>query len=79
MQTFDGELDAAQASLEQCLALAPGHAPAQMQQLIAALRHNPTQADRFIGTIAGTVPVAEFFAPENLVRITGMAIPGVAA
>ena len=53
--------------------------PPEMQRLIAALRHNPAQADRFIGTIAGTVPVAEFFAPENLARIEGLAIPGVAA
>jgi hypothetical protein len=50
-----------------------------MQQLIAALRHNPEQADRFIGTIAGTVPIPEFFAPENLARITGPTISGVAA
>jgi hypothetical protein len=50
-----------------------------MQQLIAALRHNPEQADRFIGTIAGTVPIVDFFAPENLARITGPAVEGVAA
>ena len=40
-----------------------------MQQLIAALGHDPEQADRFIGTVAGTVPISEFFAPENLARI----------
>jgi hypothetical protein len=28
-------------------------------------------ADRFFGTIAGTVPVADFFAPENVARIVG--------
>jgi hypothetical protein len=27
------------------------------------------EADRFIGTITGTVPVPEFFAPENIQRI----------
>jgi 2-polyprenyl-6-methoxyphenol hydroxylase-like FAD-dependent oxidoreductase len=48
--------------------------PPEMQQLIAALRHNPEQADRFIGTIAGTVPISEFFAPENLARIMGSAV-----
>ena len=53
--------------------------PPEMQQLIAALRHNPEQADRFIGTIAGTVPTSEFFAPENLARIIGPAVPDVAA
>jgi hypothetical protein len=53
--------------------------PPEMQQLIAALRHNPEQADRFIGTIAGTVPIPEFFAPENLARITGSPVHSVAA
>jgi 2-polyprenyl-6-methoxyphenol hydroxylase-like FAD-dependent oxidoreductase len=43
--------------------------PAEMQELLGALRHNQEQADRFIGTVAGTVPIAEFFAPENLGRI----------
>jgi 2-polyprenyl-6-methoxyphenol hydroxylase-like FAD-dependent oxidoreductase len=52
--------------------------PPEMQQLIAALRHNPEQAGRFLGTVVGTVPIAEFFAPENLARITGPA-EGVAA
>jgi hypothetical protein len=46
-----------------------------MQQLLGALRHNQEQADRFIGTIAGTVPVAEFFAPENV----GQIIAGIEA
>jgi 2-polyprenyl-6-methoxyphenol hydroxylase-like FAD-dependent oxidoreductase len=53
--------------------------PPEMQQLIAALRRDPEQADRFIGTIAGTVPIPEFFAPENLARIIGPAVPDVAA
>jgi 2-polyprenyl-6-methoxyphenol hydroxylase-like FAD-dependent oxidoreductase len=43
--------------------------PPEMQQLISALQHDPEQADRFIGTIAGTVPIPEFYAPENLARI----------
>lgn len=41
----------------------------EMQQLFAALRHSPEQTDRFFGLIAGTVSIAEFFAPENLGRI----------
>jgi 2-polyprenyl-6-methoxyphenol hydroxylase-like FAD-dependent oxidoreductase len=40
--------------------------PPGMQQLIAALPDNPEQAARFVGTIAGTVPIPEFFAPANL-------------
>ncbi|RAQ94171.1 NAD(P)/FAD-dependent oxidoreductase [Thermogemmatispora tikiterensis] len=44
-----------------------------MQQLFAALRHNQEQTNRFLGTLAGTVPVPEFFAPENLGQIMGAA------
>ena len=50
-----------------------------MQQLFAALRQNQAQTDHFFGTIAGTVPVPEFFAPENLGRIIGAAAQGAAA
>lgn len=42
-----------------------------MQQLFAALRDDQAETDRFFGTFAGTVPAAEFFAPENIARITG--------
>jgi flavin-dependent dehydrogenase len=45
----------------------------EMQRLFAALRENRDQTDRFFGTIAGTVPVSEFFAPENLAGIPGVA------
>jgi flavin-dependent dehydrogenase len=45
--------------------------PPEMLQLFAALRHDQEQTNRFFGTIAGTVPIPEFFAPENLGRIMG--------
>ncbi len=45
----------------------------QMSHLIAALRDNQDDTDRFMGVIAGTVPVPEFFAPDNIQRITGAA------
>ncbi len=45
----------------------------QMSQLIAALRDNQDDTDRFMGVIAGTIPVPEFFAPYNIQRITGAA------
>jgi 2-polyprenyl-6-methoxyphenol hydroxylase-like FAD-dependent oxidoreductase len=48
--------------------------PPEMQQLLGALRYNPEQAGRFLGTVAGSVPVAEFYAPENLARIMGAAM-----
>ena len=45
--------------------------PPEMQSLFAALRGNEEQSGRFIGTIAGTVPIPEFFSPENMRRVTG--------
>jgi 2-polyprenyl-6-methoxyphenol hydroxylase-like FAD-dependent oxidoreductase len=45
--------------------------PPEMQALFAALRDNDVQAGRFLGTVAGTVPLAEFFAPENIAAIVG--------
>ena len=44
---------------------------ADMRALLQALRHDPVETGRFLGVIAGTVPVPDFFAPANLARITG--------
>lgn len=52
-------------------ALAPP--PPEMQALLAALRGNPEQTSRFFGAMTGAVPVAEFFAPENIRRLVGTA------
>ena len=41
----------------------------ETQQLLAALVHNPEQRSRFFGVLAHTVPVPEFFAPENVEKI----------
>jgi hypothetical protein len=38
---------------------------------IEALAGGQGEAERFVGAVTGTVPVAEFFAPENLARIIG--------
>jgi 2-polyprenyl-6-methoxyphenol hydroxylase-like FAD-dependent oxidoreductase len=45
----------------------------QMSRLLAALRGNQDDTDQYIGVIAGTVPIPEFFAPGNIQRITGAA------
>jgi flavin-dependent dehydrogenase len=45
--------------------------PPQMQRMFAALRGNQPQIDRFLGTIAGTVSIPEFYSPENMQRIVG--------
>ena len=43
--------------------------PPQMQALFGALAGNQAEIDRFLGTLAGTVPIPVFFSPENLERI----------
>ena len=47
--------------------------PPEMQSLFAALRDNKEQSGRFVGTIAGTVPIPEFFSPENMGRVMSAA------
>jgi flavin-dependent dehydrogenase len=53
--------------------------PPEMQQLFGALRGNQEQTDRLFGTFAGTVPIPEFFAPENLGQIFAAAQQGAVA
>jgi len=43
----------------------------EMQTLFAALHGNEEQSGRFMGTIAGTVSIPEFFSPENMQRLMG--------
>ncbi|MCC6178694.1 MAG: NAD(P)/FAD-dependent oxidoreductase [Chloroflexi bacterium] len=43
--------------------------PPEMQALLAALRDNQAETNRFLGTIAGTVPIPDFFAPANVERV----------
>lgn len=45
--------------------------PPEMQALYAALRTNENARDRFFGTLAGTVSIPEFYAPESIQRIVG--------
>jgi 2-polyprenyl-6-methoxyphenol hydroxylase-like FAD-dependent oxidoreductase len=45
------------------------------QQLFGALRTNQAEAERFLSTIAGSVPIPEFFAESNLERIIRQALP----
>jgi len=55
----------------QLAALAPP--PEEMQQLLAALRDNPEQRSRFFGVFAHSVPVQDFFTPENVKEIMATA------
>jgi len=43
--------------------------PPEIQALYAALTNNQAETDRLIGTFAGTVPIPEFYSPENVGRI----------
>ncbi|GAC1468061.1 MAG: NAD(P)/FAD-dependent oxidoreductase [Ktedonobacteraceae bacterium] len=49
--------------------------PPQMQHLFAAVYGNQVETNRFLGTIAGTVPIPEFFSPENVGRILASGSP----
>jgi hypothetical protein len=48
----------------------PQPPPQQMQSFFAALRDNEEQSGPLLGPIASTVPILEFFSPENVRRIT---------
>jgi 2-polyprenyl-6-methoxyphenol hydroxylase-like FAD-dependent oxidoreductase len=52
--------------------------PPEMQHLFAALQGNQEQTNRFFGTIAGTVPIPQFFSPENTGRIIAGGSPVIA-
>ena len=54
----------------QIATLQPQHP--KMERLYASLAANQAEADRFIGALMGTVPIPEFFSPENVARITGL-------
>jgi flavin-dependent dehydrogenase len=43
--------------------------PPEMLSLLNALRANQNETGRFLGTITGTVPIQEFFSPQNINRV----------
>ncbi len=47
--------------------------PPEMLQLFGAIYENPEAMDDFVSAMAGTFPVPEFFAPENVGRIMAAA------
>jgi 2-polyprenyl-6-methoxyphenol hydroxylase-like FAD-dependent oxidoreductase len=47
--------------------------PPDMQQLFGALVGNQAQTNRLFGALLGTVPIPEFFGPENVGRIVAAA------
>ena len=53
--------------------------PAEVQALLGMLEGNAHQTSRFLGLIAGSVPIPEFFSPESLAAIAAEAAPMPAA
>jgi len=49
--------------------------PPEMAQLLAVVSGNPQASREFVSTIAGTMPVNEFFSDENAARIMPSASP----
>lgn len=45
--------------------------PPEVAHMLAALADNPEQRSRWFGVLAHTVPVQEFFSPENMQQIIG--------
>lgn len=43
--------------------------PPEMLSLLNALRASQNETGRFLGTVTGTVPIQEFFSPENINRV----------
>jgi 2-polyprenyl-6-methoxyphenol hydroxylase-like FAD-dependent oxidoreductase len=39
--------------------------------LLASLQHKPAEIDKFLGVIAGAIPLGRFFAPANALRLIG--------
>ena len=50
--------------------------PPEMLALFEALQHNRVEQERFLGTVAGTVPIPEFYAPENVQRMVAASFGG---
>jgi flavin-dependent dehydrogenase len=53
--------------------------PVEVQQLLFALQENSEQRSRFFGVLAHTVPVTEFFSPENVQSIFSKQKPTAAS
>jgi len=47
--------------------------PPDMQFLLTSLQGNQNEINRFVGAVAGTVPIPHFFSPENIQKIVSVA------
>jgi hypothetical protein len=55
----------------------PAAQDGQLRRLFAALARRQADVDRFLGVMTGAVPLAEFFAARNMLRLLG--VRGLAA
>jgi hypothetical protein len=51
-----------------------GFAPPSLAQrrLLASIAGRPAETDQFLGAFAGIIPVGDYFAPGNMLRILGL-------
>jgi hypothetical protein len=52
-----------------CQVAALGPPAESLLKLRAAVRHQPEEASRLMDAVQGTIPLCEFFAPDNVARI----------
>jgi len=45
--------------------------PVEHLLLFEALQGRPAEIDRFLGVLAGVIPIPDFFSPTNLQRLLG--------
>jgi 2-polyprenyl-6-methoxyphenol hydroxylase-like FAD-dependent oxidoreductase len=75
MQAYEEQRNRAAMPLYQltCRLAALQPPPPEMKQLFGAVQGNQEQTDRLLGAHQGTVPIPEFFSPDNVRRIMAAA------
>jgi 2-polyprenyl-6-methoxyphenol hydroxylase-like FAD-dependent oxidoreductase len=70
---YQRERDRAALAMYQFTAEVASFAPPRPEQLMLldALSQRPREVDRFLGVLAGAVPIGEFFGPRHLLRLLG--------
>lgn len=78
LAAYQRDRDAATAALYEftCQLAALEPPPPEMAQLLSAASRSPQASADFVSVIAGTVPLPEFLAPENVGRIMAGAAAG---
>jgi hypothetical protein len=56
-----------------------GEPPVEMRELVSALQDQPEHIARFLGAMAGSVAVADFFGPDSITAVLGQVTAAAAA